>query len=128
MLSTIPARRLTRKERAGLVDYPEDAERPRTRGECENGERPCPWVSCKWHLYLDVNRESGAIKLNFPTLEADELAETCTLDVADRGGTTLEQVADLINLTRERVRQLEFRALESLQEVTPASVGQFTND
>lgn len=82
------------------------SERPQTRLECETGPRPCPFVSCQFHLYLDVGKK-GSIKLNFPHLEPDELVETCVLDVADRGGATLEEVADFINLTRERVRQIE---------------------
>lgn len=28
--------------------------RPRTRGDCIGGMRPCPWISCKWHLSIDV--------------------------------------------------------------------------
>jgi hypothetical protein len=81
--------------------------RPSTRGECEGGVRPCPFASCSHHLYLDVNPVSGAVKLNFPHLEIWEMAETCSLDVADRGGITLEEVGAIVNLTRERVRQLE---------------------
>jgi DNA-directed RNA polymerase sigma subunit (sigma70/sigma32) len=41
--------------------------------------------------------------------------ETCCLDVADRGGTTLETIAQLIGLTRERIRQVEVRALLKLK-------------
>lgn len=110
---TIPAKRLTRLERRiGLeLQTPDDVQRPRTRGDCSGGDRPCPFVSCKHHLYLDVNEETGAIKLNFPQLEVDQMAESCSLDVADRGGIVLEQVASHLNLTRERIRQLELRAL-----------------
>src|SRR5689334_13616880 len=76
------------------VSYPEDVERPKTRGECANTIRPCPFVSCSHHLYLDVNPETGAIKFNFPKLEVWEMPETCCLDVADKGGITLEEVGD----------------------------------
>lgn len=86
--------------------YPDGVERPLTRGDCEGGARPCPWVSCAHHLYLDV-LPSGSIKFNFPELEPWELRETCALDVADRGGETLEAVGRLLSLTRERVRQVE---------------------
>lgn len=99
---------------AGRVQYPDvgqHAERPRTRAECPPPGEPCPWVSCKHHLYLDVNERTGSIKLNFPDLEVWELAESCALHVADRYGITLEEVGALMNLTRERVRQLEERAM-----------------
>lgn len=94
---------------------PRDPKAPRTRGECVDGPRPCPWVSCRHHLYLDVSPRTGAIKLNFHDLEVWELQETCALDVADRGGETLEDVGDLMNVTRERVRQMQNRAHEELR-------------
>jgi len=82
--------------------------RPRTRGDCAAGPRPCPWVSCRHHLFLEV-RESGGIKLNFPHLEVWAMGESCSLDVADRGTATLEQAGRAVGLTRERVRQIESR-------------------
>ncbi|MGE0547591.1 MAG: sigma factor-like helix-turn-helix DNA-binding protein [Kofleriaceae bacterium] len=94
-------------------------QRPRTRGECRFGERPCPWVSCAHHLYLDINPYSGSIMINFPMLDPLELAETCSLDVADRGGITLEEVGLLMNLTRERIRQVELRGLIQLRANAP---------
>lgn len=93
----------------------EREQRPRTRSECVDGERPCPWVSCRHHLYLDVDPKSHGIKLNFPDVDVLDMVETCSLDVAERGGTTLERVAELMNLTRERVRQIEIRALRNVQ-------------
>jgi hypothetical protein len=111
-------KRITQEElRIGALLYPtpQDVERPRTRGECAEGLRPCPFVSCKFHLYLDVNPETGSIKLNFPDLEVWEMKETCALDVADRGAPTLDQIGAIMNLTRERVRQLEVRGLLHLK-------------
>ena len=61
-----------------------DASRPQSRGDCAEGERPCPYVSCKYNLYVDVNPRTGSVKMNFPDKELWELAETCALDVADR--------------------------------------------
>jgi hypothetical protein len=86
------------------------AERPATRGDCAGGERPCPWVSCKHHLYLEVSTD-GAIKLNFPDLEPWQLTKSCALDIADERPITLDQVGEVMNLTRERIRQVERRAL-----------------
>lgn len=94
--------------------------RPRARRECQHGIRPCPFVSCRHHLYLDVNETRGSLKLNFPDLEVWELPETCALDVADRGGMTLEEVGEIMNLTRERIRQLETLGLKKLREIFSA--------
>ena len=119
------ARDLRRRRLLGEVD-PEEGEllktieqlRPRNRVDCANGARPCLFVSCKHHLYLDVNPETGSVKLNFPDKEIWELAETCALDVADRGGITLEEVGTIMNLTRERIRQVETRGLLKLRAAT----------
>jgi sigma-70-like protein len=112
---TVSVRQMTKRElELGRLLYPdqgEQAERPRTRGECKDGARPCPWVSCRYHLYLDVSPDTGSVKLNFPDIEVDELVESCSLDVADHGGETLEAVGAIMNLTRERIRQVEVRAL-----------------
>jgi hypothetical protein len=114
---TIARRYLTKEEKmlSETLTYPDEVERPATREECRTMPRPCPFVSCSHHLYLDVNQESGAIKLNFPHLEVWEMGETCALDVADRGGTTLEEVGAILNLTRERIRQVEVRGLTKIR-------------
>lgn len=115
---TLASRRLTRdelREANEILGLLGDA-RPKSRGDCADGPRPCPWVSCKFHLYLDVNPETGSIKLNFPDLEVWEMADTCALDVADRGGITLEEVGEILNLTRERIRQVEVLGLSKLTD------------
>jgi hypothetical protein len=89
---------------------------PTLRSDCENAPRPCPFVSCKWHMFLDVSPRTGNIKLNFPDLEPDEIPETCVLDVAARGGETLEEVGRIINITRERIRQIEVKAMALLRD------------
>ncbi len=118
---TIAPRRLSKEELKMRDLFPvlQDFDRPTSRGECKEGMRPCPYVSCKHHLYLDVNTETGSIKLNFPDLEVQEMAETCSLDVADKGGITLEEVGEILNLTRERIRQVEVRGLLKLKMVGP---------
>jgi hypothetical protein len=93
------------------------ANRPKTRGDCKDGQRPCPWISCKQNLFLDVNGETGTIQLNFPGREIDQLPATCVLDVADEGTHTLEECGELTNRTRERIRQIEVRALLKLRVI-----------
>lgn len=108
-------RLLVLAQEAGAVDH----ERPKTRGECLAQERPCPFVGCRYHLFLDVSR-TGNITFNFPHLEIDELAESCTLDVAEMGGLALEDVGELMNVTRERVRQIE---VDARKKVAQAGLG-----
>jgi hypothetical protein len=120
---TVRARTLSPKALRMAVDLAESEiddephNRPRIREDCETGPRPCPYVSCKYHLYLDVTPSNGAVKLNFPHLEVEDLEETCALDVADRGGITLEQVGKIYNLTRERIRQVEMSASRRLKAI-----------
>jgi hypothetical protein len=113
---SVPANVLTRAERHEMrklrrVKLPV---LPANRSECRDAPRPCPFVSCKYHLYLDVNPDTGSIKLNYPGREPEELRETCALDVADDGPKPLEYIGEVMNLTRERVRQIEVRALVKL--------------
>jgi hypothetical protein len=114
--------RVTRREALLAVEraleLEAEIERPATREECREAPRPCPHVSCRHHLYLDVNPNTGTIKLNFPDLEVWELGVSCALDVADLGGTAIEQVSELLNVTRERIRQIETQALQKLGSVS----------
>lgn len=94
-----------------VVDY----DRPVSREQCRAAKRPCLYVACRYHLYLDVNPRTGSIKINFPDKDVHQLEETCALDVAERGGVTLEEVGLIMNLTRERIRQVEASGLEKLR-------------
>jgi hypothetical protein len=114
--------RVTRREARAAVEralvLEAELDRPKTRRECADGPRPCPHVSCRHHLYLDVNPQTGTIKLNFPDLEVWELGVSCALDIADLGGTAIETVGDFMNVTRERIRQIETQALSKLSSVS----------
>lgn len=133
--------------------------RPRTRGDCEDGPRPCPWVGCRYNLMLEVTEAGGLRPMSgyLPDRRLDgaghtyratgarrdpvvsqrrlrqdggrivtEVAErliewftehdlpTCALDVAEQGEHTLDAVGEPLGITRERVRQVETRALDDL--------------
>jgi ribosomal protein L40E len=94
----------------GFVEPP----RPKTRGECVGAEKPCPYVSCRHHLALEVT-EAGSIKLVFPDIEPWELTHSCSLDAADLGPHTLDALGEKLNVTRERVRQLEVKSLYAMR-------------
>lgn len=109
-------KRLTLEDqRINAFLYPERVVRPKTRGECEHAARPCPYVGCRYHLYLDVNPATGNLKMNFPDREVWELEHSCALDVAEEP-RTLEEIGDILRITRERVRQIERTALAVMQE------------
>lgn len=104
--------------------------RPRDRGECRGGERPCPWVSCRYHLLLDVDPDTGTIWLHpdvgagrtlpewLPNGTAEERAdrvlplldthETCSLDVADRGEHTNRETGKAMGLQPVRVKEIMY--------------------
>ena len=106
------------REGAELVEDDTWTGRPRTRGECAAGIRPCPWVSCRHHLAAEVAETlngRGSLRLVYGHGDISALRETCSLDVADRGDHTLEEVADVLGVTKERVRQEEDHAIAKAQ-------------
>jgi hypothetical protein len=107
-------RDLSGSKRHLRVVTPPNEGRPKTRGECADGPRPCPWVSCRHHLAYEIS-PAGGLKEKFPGLELEDMPETCSLDVADSGPAALDSVGYLMNVTQERVRQIEAAALDSFR-------------
>ena len=120
MLKTVSLRQLRRSVTEAAQDpecaYPRGVVRPITRADCAGGHRPCPFVSCKFHLKLDVTVWGGVMD-NFPGVEVWQMPETCALDVAERGSHSLSIVGKLVSLTRERIRQIERKALQRCHDV-----------
>jgi len=116
--------RLGSTERAiGRLLYPEAMGhwRPTTRADCASVPRPCPYVGCKWNLYLDVT-PCGSIAFRDPGIEPWDVPpeESCALDVADRGGETLADIGRMISVSRERARQLGEAGRRRAQEAPEA--------
>lgn len=103
------------KDAALEVDAEPLPTRPTTRGDCADVPRPCPFVSCRHHLYLDVSARTGAIRIAFSG-EPDEMPAnaSCSLDVAEEDGVTLERAGEMMGVVRERIRQLEAAGLAKL--------------
>ena len=89
--------------------------RPRTREECAQVPRPCPFVGCRYNLYLDETA-AGHVYLNFPTVPVLEMKYSCALDLADQGAWSLRDTSDILGLTPERIRQIELSAIEALRQ------------
>ncbi len=92
----------------------EDHCRPTVRSECPT-VRPCPYVSCRHNLYLDVHERSGSLIPNYPGVDVGLTESSCVLDLAETGGLTLDEVGEVLGITRERVRQIEAMALKKLR-------------
>ncbi len=92
-----------------------EGDRPRLRSQCVDGPRPCPWVSCRYNLFLDI-RSDGILRFNFPEKEPHEVFQSCALDLAEDGLRTLEQVALLMGMSKERARQIEEVAFSKIED------------
>jgi len=73
-------------------------------------------------------RVSILFKINQEDFDDDELLdrlfkhETCILSIADREGETLEAIGKIVNLTRERIRQIEAKGLRTMRHKTRKDV------
>lgn len=109
---TVGVRLLAVDVEIGRLVFPERHERPKTRGECVDGLRPCPYVGCRYNLAIEVTR-AGSIKLKTPSGEPDR-HPSCALDVADEGPATPKIIAAVFGVTEQRVYQLVDEALASV--------------
>ena len=82
-----------------------------TRGACRTLPGPCPHSVCRFNLTAEHRDNRGAkpTETRLPVVR-----EACTLEAAELGGMTLEDVAARLALSRERVRQIESGALAKL--------------
>lgn len=108
------SRRHLRLVRKAEADY----WRPSTRADCDEVPRPCPYVTCRFNLYLDM-KKNGNVRMNFPNIDPHEMDESCALDVAERvalsgRGATLQEIGNALGVVREMARQMEERLLEHL--------------
>lgn len=103
-------------QRAHASDPETPSLRPRTRGDCVSRLRPCPFISCRHHLFIEV-MPSGSIKMAFgdgvDTLVS--MAETCSLDVADRGEHDMGKIGRYLGVTPARIQQEVSQALAKLR-------------
>jgi DNA-directed RNA polymerase sigma subunit (sigma70/sigma32) len=77
---------------------------------------------------MDVNRSKKSLNVAFRNKEVLELDETCALDIAEDGPHTLEEIGDLINVSRERVRQIIEMALRRIYVRVPKEYQKLLKD
>lgn len=113
-----------------------------------NEARPCPHLWCPWHMWSEMGhggsrkpagsdggrgpwyRSSTGGPIDpkrLPQRDPAHLESSCILDASEdlpgagRGeGMTLEAVGDVLDLTRERVRQIEADAASSMRDMPAA--------
>ena len=81
--------------------------RPLTRGDCLDGIRPCPWISCRYHLALEHPRVVQVIKRGDEWEAAEAVLDlpcTCALDMA-REPSSDREMAAVYGITRQAMDQ-----------------------
>jgi hypothetical protein len=78
-------------------------------GDRESAPRPCQRTECRYNLCAPKDPRGRK-----STVVRDD-GETCALDVAELGAHTLDEIGAIVGLTRERVRQIEVRAMLKLR-------------
>ena len=97
--------------------------RPCTRADCVHGPRPCPWIGCRYHLFDEIAPRLLRVPRDTLGLEPDErllnvlfgMEYSCSLDWAQKGPNTLDNIGKMFGVTRERIRQIQDMGLKKLK-------------
>lgn len=84
---------------------------PDTRAGCADIPRPCPFIRCKYNLFMDVEHK----RMKFYGDDPLEMEHSCALDEAEQGGMKLDQICKIYGLSRERIRQIVEHALRQMR-------------
>lgn len=91
---------------------------PRTRADCIESHRPCPWIECRYSLVGERgNAARGKVyHYNHGDHETplESIAHTCALDVAADGAHTFEEVSQMLGVSKQRIQQLSDAAFAKL--------------
>lgn len=91
--------------------------RPKTRADCADVPRPCPYISCRHHLFLDVSFKKLVFNSNAEDPTEMPADASCSLDIADRGVHTFPEMAELFRggVTRQAIQFIERDAVTKLR-------------
>ena len=99
---------------------------PRCLEECPDEDVQCPFVACRYHLWTDLVRRTITVgkdhkrtEFRWDVAPTDAWGSwpTCALRAARQGPRTLDEVGDVLGVTRERVRQVQAQAIEHLADI-----------
>ena len=113
---------------------------PKLRSECKGAERPCPWVRCKEHMvwYSNITARVSSRKRKQRIFLRDNnnaivvekilgMEYNCSLDIQDTGAQTLNAIAYLFGMTKERVRQMIETRTGKVVGVIPRKLRKFAS-
>lgn len=99
-------------------------EKPISRSDCVDAERPCPWVSCRYHMAHRLgsghaNRptvrdgsEDPHLDILDPDKWATELPVSCMLDITDRGlPVSADECSEVMGISAHQVRKIAAKAV-----------------
>lgn len=93
--------------------------RPTTRGDCVDGPRPCPFVGCRYHIWLEATQFGAIVTQQDGKLQGmHNMRFTCVLDAAEQGPLPVKQIGRLLGVKKERLRQMERVATARLKKKT----------
>ncbi len=104
-----------------LGDYPDFEMKPgvpATRDQCKDGPRPCPYVTCRHHLWLLLQEDRAGNPLRKAgTTLLPQSGDSCSLDVAERLGALSEsKTAEVLGIDKSRVRSILRAGLTKLRD------------
>lgn len=100
--------------------------KPRTVNECPQAPTPCPWVTCKYHLWTYRVVRGGYSSVRRAVGWGDA-GHTCALRVANDGEHTREEVAAILHISRARVQDVEAMALSNMRRLLSGPVPAVVN-
>ena len=103
--------------------------KPRCRDDCLGLPRPCPYVSCWWHTYLDL-KPNGEVVYNWGNRPVEDIPYwgSCVLDLADGGGIEEEELSEVLGMEIGAFRRFYESILRKLRhhKYADAFVGCFS--
>ena len=116
--------------------------RPKTRDDCAEAPRPCPWMGCRYHLGLAVRRDGGLLVrkawqrfLDGETGEpkgascALDFAEDAALAMSDGGAPPSQRlVAKAMGVNYSAVGNAEEAGIAKFERARCALLGKLSGD